>query len=147
MRHILDDLLLMLQTLLGDARVEVNVSIAPNLPVLRADFVQLQQVMLNLVVNAVDAMRDPAVSARILTIGVTASATEGTVFRLSDTGPGITPAMQEKIFDALFSTKRDGLGMGLAISRSIIENHGGWLRLEAVADSGAHFVFNIPTSP
>lgn len=145
-RRILDDLLLMLQTLLGESGVTVEVSIAPNLPVLRADFVQLQQVMLNLVVNAVDAMRDPAVNTRILTILVTASVSEGAVFRFSDTGLGITPAMQEKIFDALFSTKRDGLGMGLAISRSIIENHGGWLRLETMIGPGAHFVFNIPNS-
>lgn len=54
--------------------------------------------------------------------------------------------MEAKIFDALFSTKRDGLGMGLAISRSIIENHGGRLRLEATAGAGANFVFNIPIS-
>lgn len=143
-RRILDDLLLMLQTLLVESGVEVDVSIAPNLPVLQADLVQLQQVMLNLVVNAVDAMRDPAVNERILSISVTASLIEGAVFRFCDTGPGITPAMQEKIFDALFSTKRDGLGMGLAISRSIIENHGGRLRLEALAGAGANFVFNIP---
>jgi len=84
--------------------------------------------------------------ARVLSISVTANPTEGALFRFSDTGPGIPQAMGEKIFDALFSTKRDGLGMGLAISRSIIENHGGRLRLETATGAGANFVFNIPIS-
>ena len=102
--------------------------------------------MLNLVVNSVDAMRDQADRERVLTISVTADTMDGALFSFRDTGPGIPPDMEAKIFDALFSTKRDGLGMGLAISRSIIENHGGRLRLETTADAGANFVFNIPIS-
>ncbi|MER2538092.1 MAG: ATP-binding protein [Azonexus sp.] len=143
-RRIVDDLLLMLQTMLEDAQVAVEVHISPGLPVLLADSVQLQQVMLNLAVNAVDAMRDQTQFARVLGIAVTGNPREGIIFQVSDTGPGISPGMEGKIFDALFSTKRDGLGMGLAISRSIIENHGGRLRLKAVAEAGARFVFNIP---
>jgi PAS domain S-box-containing protein len=145
-RRIVDDLLLMLQTLLQESGVQVEVRIAPNLPELLADPVQLQQVMLNLVVNAVEAMRDQTLCIRVLTIAVTENAMEGVVFSVRDTGLGISPSMEGKIFDALFSTKRDGLGMGLAISRSIIENHGGRLRLEAAAGAGANFVFNIPVS-
>ncbi|AXS80273.1 ATP-binding protein [Dechloromonas sp. HYN0024] len=144
--RLLDDLLLMLQSLLQESGVQVEVSIAPNLPMLQADLVQLQQVMLNLVVNAVEAMRDKAVNQPVLHISVIASGTEGVLFSFMDTGSGIPPDMAEKIFDALFSTKRDGLGMGLAISRSIIENHGGRLRLEATAGTGANFVFNIPVT-
>lgn len=145
-RSIIEDLLLMLQTPLQESGVQVHVAIAPNLPILQADLVQLQQVMLNLVINAIDAMRDQMLEARVLSISVTANPTEGALFRFSDTGPGIPQAMGEKIFDALFSTKRDGLGMGLAISRSIIENHGGRLRLETATGAGANFVFNIPIS-
>ena len=143
-RRIVDDLLLMLQTMLVDSRVAVEVHLSPNLPVLLADSVQLQQVMLNLAVNAVDAMRDQMQRDRVLTIAVTENPIEGIIFLVSDTGPGISPGMEGKIFDALFSTKRDGLGMGLAISRTIIENHGGRLRLEPATEAGARFVFNIP---
>jgi PAS domain S-box-containing protein len=145
-RRILEDLLSMLQTLLLESGTQVEVSIAPNLPQLQADLVQLQQVMLNLVVNAVDAMRDQVHRERVLTITVVADALDGALFSFSDNGPGVLPEMAGKIFDALVSTKRDGLGMGLAISRSIIENHGGRLRLEAVTGAGANFVFNIPVS-
>lgn len=143
--HVLDDLLLMLQSMLQESGVRVVVQIATGLSHLQADRVQLQQVMLNLVVNAVDAMRDQQERERVLSISVADSA-EGALFAFTDTGPGITPETTEKIFDALFSTKRDGLGMGLAISRSIIENHGGRLRLEPRAGRGANFVFNLPFS-
>ena len=146
LRRMLDDLLLMLQTMLEESGVQVQVSIAPDLPKLRADLIQLQQVMLNLVVNAVDAMRDRNLRERILSISVTAHGQEGMLFKFRDTGPGIPLEMNEKIFDALFSTKCDGLGMGLAISRTIIENHGGRLRLEAAVGAGANFVFNLPIS-
>lgn len=142
--RIVDDLLLMLQTVLLDSEVQVNVRITPGLPELQADPVQLQQVMLNLVINAIDAMRDQAPRDRILTIAVTAEANEGVLFSIRDTGPGISPSLEGKIFDALFSTKNNGLGMGLAISRSIIENHGGRLRLETALGSGANFIFNLP---
>jgi C4-dicarboxylate-specific signal transduction histidine kinase len=140
----IDDLLLMLQALLLETGVRVDVRIAPVLPVLQADPVQLQQVLLNLVVNAVDAMRDQTWPAKVLAIDVSADPGEGTVFSVRDTGPGIASGAVGQIFDALFSTKCNGLGMGLAISRSIVENHGGRLRLAPVADVGANFVFNIP---
>lgn len=142
--RIVDDLLLMLQSLLQESEVQVRVRIAPGLPDLLADPVQLQQVMLNLVVNAIDAMRDQQHLDRILTISVMAEAPEGVLFSVKDTGPGISPSLEGKIFDALFSTKNDGLGMGLAISRSIIENHGGRLRLETALGAGANFIFNLP---
>lgn len=146
-QHIIDDLLLMLQAMLVDAGVKVEVDIGPALPVLLADPVQLQQVLLNLVVNAVDALREQADGNRRIRIAVSGRSGEGVVFSVSDTGPGIRPEVADKIFEALFSTKSDGLGMGLAISRSIIENHGGRLRLEASPEGGANFVFNIPVSP
>lgn len=143
-RQMVDDLLLMLQTMLLESGIQVDVQIAPGLPNLLADHVQLQQVMLNLVVNAVDAMRDQPRGERRLTISVSADMLDGALFSFCDSGQGIAPEMKEKIFDALFSTKRNGLGMGLAISRTIVENHGGRLRLEKRSGAGANFVFNIP---
>lgn len=146
-RCIIDDLLLMLQSLLQECRIKVEVVMAPGLPELLADPVQLQQVILNLVVNAVDAMRDlEEGNERLLSIGVAGDALEGAVFSVRDSGPGIAPEIAEKIFDALFSTKSGGLGMGLAISRTIIENHGGRLRLESIPGAGVTFIFNIPVS-
>ena len=145
-RPILENLLQMLQTMLQEADVEVDLRVAPGLPDLLADPVQLQQVLLNLVVNAVDAMREEKLRARRLTITVSEEA-GSVLFSVSDTGPGIPPDKAAKIFDALFSTKSRGLGMGLAISRSIVENHGGRLRLLPEAAGGAHFVFNIPIQP
>ena len=145
-RRIIEDLLLMLQTLLLESRVRVDVLISPALPSLLADPVQLQQVILNLVINAVDAMRDETNQDRILSIAIAGDAIEGVVFSFCDTGPGISPGMEGRIFDALFSTKSNGLGMGLAISRSIIESHGGQMRLESAAGVSANFVFNIPVN-
>lgn len=147
LRRIVDDLLGMLQTLLLEGEIQVDVLIAPTVPNLQADPVQLQQVLLNLLVNAVDAMRDSGSRERVVTLAVTGNGDEGVVFSVRDTGPGIPPGVEGKIFDALFSTKRDGLGMGLAISRSIVENHGGRLWLEPGAGTGAKFVFNIPANP
>jgi signal transduction histidine kinase len=113
---------------------------------LLADPVQIQQVILNLIVNAADALRDFPAAERVLSIEVTHDATEGVVVSVTDTGMGIAPEVEEKIFEALFSTKSEGLGMGLAISRTIVENHGGKLRLAPVMGRGAQFVFNIPVN-
>lgn len=143
----LHDLLHMLHTLLQEACVQVTIELAPALPDLNADKVQLQQVLLNLIVNAVEAMREQAPGQRLLSITVSEEPTQGIVFSVCDSGSSIAPDMQPRIFDALFSTKRDGLGMGLAISRSIVENHGGRLRLEPESGSGACFRFNIPLQP
>jgi PAS domain S-box-containing protein len=145
-RQVVDDLLLMLQGTLQEAKVAVDLRIDPELTDLQADPVQLQQVLLNLMVNAVDAMRGNGRRERVLGIAVSVDADEGVVFAVSDTGPGIAPDVAERIFDALFSTKPEGLGMGLAISRSIVENHGGRLRLAPAAGGGAGFVFNIPVN-
>ena len=141
---LLDELLLMLHTVLLDAGVQVELRIPPDLPKIFADNVQLQQVILNLVINAVDAMREMP-GKRLLTLEVKEDATDGAVFSVQDCGPGVPPQAQEKLFDAFFSTKEDGLGMGLAISRTIVENHGGRLWLDAAVESGARFVFNIPS--
>lgn len=143
-QHILYDLLRMLHNLFQASGVQVTVLASPALPNLNADKVQLQQVLLNLLVNAVEALRDQVPGQRLLSITAVEHATQGIVFSVCDSGPGIAPEMQPKIFDALFSTKNDGLGMGLAISRSIVENHGGWLRLEPTEGAGACFCFNIP---
>lgn len=105
---------------------------------------QLQQVILNLIVNAVDAMREQPGRERTLHIAVAADPLGGTVFSVRDSGPGIGADAGARMFEAFYSTKPDGLGMGLAISRSIVENHGGRLWLERDGSPGACFRFTIP---
>jgi PAS domain S-box-containing protein len=142
--RLLDELLQMLQAMLTDNGVRVRVHLPTPPPAFTADAVQLQQVILNLIVNAVDALRDTPADARALAIMVTAEPTGGVRIAVHDSGPGIRPESEAKLFDAFFSTKPDGLGMGLAISRSIIENHGGRLWLDRTQPGGACFVFTIP---
>ncbi len=144
--RLLDELLLMLQTVLVEAGVQVSVDISPDLPPLLADQVQLQQVLLNLLINGIDAMRDKAGGERSLSVTVSGDEAGGSFFSVQDRGTGVPAGTAEKVFNALFSTKQDGLGMGLAISRTIVENHGGRLWLDADIEEGARFVFNIPAS-
>lgn len=142
---IIDSLLQILSRRLQTACVRVKVKIAANLPAFSADPVQLQQVLMNLVVNAIDVLRDQAEG--LIYVEVDEAPGKGVLFSVRDTGPGIPPDKRAKIFEPFFSTKSDGLGMGLAISRSIIENHGGELWLDGDCQPGACFEFWLPSNP
>jgi C4-dicarboxylate-specific signal transduction histidine kinase len=108
-----------------------------------ADRVQLQQVVLNLVLNAVEAMGAVESGARELLIS-TAKDHTGMLVAVHDSGPGIDPTQPERVFEAFYTTKSSGIGMGLAICRSIIEAHGGRLWAEANEPRGAVFQFTLP---
>jgi PAS domain S-box-containing protein len=122
----------------------VGAELATNLPQIMGDRVQLQQVLMNLMVNGIDAMKDVD-STRELIIKSQRAETEHLLIPVSDTGVGLPPQQADQIFNAFFTTKPHGTGMGLRISRSIIESHGG--RLWAVDNSprGASFCFTLPT--
>src|SRR5215467_7669350 len=123
---------------------QLETSLDANLPAIDGDPVQLQQVLLNLMINAFDAMRDTPVPRRKVVIA-TESNGDGTVrTSVRDYGAGISKEMQEQVFDPFFSTKSEGLGMGLAIVRSIVEAHGGTITAENVDDGGARFEFVLP---
>jgi signal transduction histidine kinase len=109
-----------------------------------ADRVQLQQVMMNLIMNSIDAMKDVD-GTRELTIKSQRAETEQLLVSVSDTGVGLPPQQADRIFNAFFTTKPHGTGMGLRICRSIVESHGG--RLWAVDNSphGASFYFTVST--
>ena len=145
-RGMINALLQMLRRTLDEAGVIVELRLAPDLPDLLGDQVQLQQVVLNLLVNAVDAMRLEDGRPRRIVIAVQESPACGLLFTVEDSGPGIPESMSSAIFEAFCSTKSDGLGMGLAISKSIIENHGGSLWLDASGPKGARFAFCLPVS-
>jgi len=112
-------------------------------PVL-GDKVQLQQVLLNLIMNGIQAMAAVTDRRRELTVSVALAEPDCLQVAIEDTGPGLNPAVAKRIFEPFFTTKPDGLGMGLAISRSIVEAHGGRLWLSPRAPHGADVRFTVP---
>lgn len=137
----------MVSVLRGEAQrhgVAIRAELAGDLPPVVADRVQLQQVLMNLMVNGIDAMKG-AGAPKALTVR-TRPAEDGCQVTVSDTGPGLPPELAERVFDAFFTTKPDGTGMGLPISRSIVESHGGRLWAEDAAGPGAAFHFTLPAA-
>ena len=123
--------------------ITVRMELAPDLPRIMGDRVQLQQVLMNLIVNSIDAMKE-ADSARELAVKSQRTVKE-VVVSISDTGVGLPPQQAEDIFNAFFTTKPHGTGMGLRISRSIVESHGGRLWAADNSPRGASFHFSLPT--
>jgi signal transduction histidine kinase len=115
----------------------------PLLPQIEGDRVQLQQVVLNLVRNGIDAMEDVKRKARVLTVS-TKVVGDSVLVTIADTGVGIEPASAARLFESLFTTKSEGLGLGLSISRKIIAAHGGRIWLEKSTAQGAAFTFSLP---
>jgi PAS domain S-box-containing protein len=124
--------------------VSVQTSLADGLPHIQGDRVQLQQVILNLIINAIEAMSGQSGGARELLISSEASESDGVLVTVRDSGPGLPPATIENLFDAFYTTKSDGMGMGLAICHSIIEAHGGSVWARPNTPRGAVFQFNVP---
>jgi len=109
-----------------------------------ADAVQLQQVFLNLVLNAFDAMQETPTHLRRVVLS-TNSVVDGVIrTAVRDFGTGLSKKVRQRVFEHFFSTKKDGLGMGLAIARSIVESFGGSLDATNAPDGGAVFYFNLP---
>ena len=117
--------------------------LAPNLPRILGDRIQLQQVLLNLLLNAFDAMRDSLPRDRVVKLR-SRRVDSAVLVTISDQGPGIPPQDIERLFEPFRSTKPGGLGMGLSISRSIVASHGGRLWAENNATRGATFGFSLP---
>ena len=133
----------MLQPDIAARSVELTTSLAWDLPMVTADPVQIQQVLVNLLSNALDAMHETPLEERKMQV-VTGRNSDGTIsVSVRDRGGGITPEIRAQLFDQFFTTKEKGLGMGLSIARSIVEAHGG--KIEAETDGGgARFSFTLP---
>jgi len=142
--RIIQDVRILLRTELTRGHVSVRADLASGLPRVAGDQVQLQQVLINLIMNAVEAMRLPAERPRRLLIR-SAKSTDGVLVQVQDSGPGIEPGLADRIFEPFFTTKAEGIGMGLSISHSIIESHGGHLSL-ASSSEGALFEFILPVT-
>ncbi|HWX17497.1 MAG TPA: AAA family ATPase [Chthoniobacterales bacterium] len=124
---------------------EVQTFLVEDLPVIVGDPVQIQQVLINLVNNAFDAMRDTPTIKRKVEIVTQREGDETIRVSVRDQGIGISDEVKERLFEQFYTTKDDGLGMGLAIARSIIESHGGKIEAENVDGGGARFCFTLPT--
>ncbi|UWE16295.1 sensor histidine kinase [Herbaspirillum huttiense] len=132
---------------LDQREVHLSLSLPPAEVHVLGDTVQLQQVLLNLVVNAIDAMAAVPENARTLNIGVSCCNEQRVKVEIQDSGEGIAADAMPHIFDAFYTTKENGMGMGLAICRSIIETHRGRLRVEAAQPQGTVFSFDLPRVP
>lgn len=127
--------------------ISVRTQLAAGLLPIEGDRVQLQQVILNLIINAVEAMSSVPVGPRELTIRTVKGGAKSVHVAIRDSGPGIAQVALNRAFDAFYTTKPGGLGMGLSISRSIIEAHGGRLWATVNAPQGASFEFTLPAAP
>jgi signal transduction histidine kinase len=124
--------------------IGVELDLALDLPMARGDKIQLQQVVLNLLLNAFDAMKDCPAGERTIMVRAARNGSSMVEIAVRDRGTGLAADNLDKIFQPFYTTKREGLGMGLSISRSIVEAHGGTLWVENNPDRGATFYFTIP---
>jgi C4-dicarboxylate-specific signal transduction histidine kinase len=137
----------MIVLLRGEAtryNIAVRMELAADLPRIMGDRVQLQQVLMNLIVNSIDAMKEVD-GARELAVKSQRTEKEEILVSVSDTGVGLPPQRADQVFNAFFTTKPHGTGMGLRISRSIVESHGGRLWAADNSPRGASFHFALPT--
>jgi C4-dicarboxylate-specific signal transduction histidine kinase len=140
----INDVVALLQRELSAHRVWLKLDLAADLPKVFADRVQLQQVVMNLIMNGAEAMQEIADRPRILTIRSSLRDGQQVAVTVKDCGIGLTADDQNRLFNAFFSTKPGGLGIGLSICRSIVEVHGGRLWASANPDHGATFQFVLP---
>jgi signal transduction histidine kinase len=144
LNEIIREMALLLRSEANQFAVLLRTECAADLPQVLGDRVQLQQVLMNLMMNSIDAMKGVN-GSRELTIQSQRAEDSQVLITVSDTGVGLPPQQADKIFNAFFTTKAHGTGMGLRISRSIIESHGGRLWATDNAPHGAQFCFTLPT--
>jgi len=140
----INEVIVLARSAITENGVSVQTGLADGLSPVQGDRVQVQQVVLNLVLNAVEAMGSVEAGARELSISTEQNRTDGVLVAVRDSGSGIDPTHLERVFEAFYTTKSSGTGMGLSICRSIIDAHGGRLWAEANEPRGAVFQFTLP---
>jgi two-component system sensor kinase FixL len=142
------DVLDMLGYELRSHEIDVQLKLAESLPLVEGDKVQIEQVIFNLVRNAIEAMEAREPASRRLTIGTASvQAPEPAIeMYVRDTGEGVSPEASERLFDAFYSTKRNGMGLGLSITRTIVNAHGGRIWASAEKNGGTILRFTLPLS-
>jgi signal transduction histidine kinase len=150
LRDVVQDVLALARYESAARNVTIRTDLSKDLPSVSGDRVQLQQVLLNLVINGMDAVNKVEDSKRVLTICGRRETRDGTFearLSVNDSGVGFKPEEMDRLFEAFYTTKPQGMGMGLAISRSIIEAHGGRLWAEPNQGPGATFSLSLPAAP
>jgi C4-dicarboxylate-specific signal transduction histidine kinase len=127
-------------------RASLSTELSDDAPLVWTDRIQLQQVILNLVMNAIEAVSAVGDGPRDLLVSTAKHEADGVLLTVRDSGTGLDPEKLDHIFDAFYTTKREGMGMGLAVSRSIIEAHGGRLWASPNEPRGAVFQFTLPSN-
>jgi PAS domain S-box-containing protein len=140
----IDEVIVMVRSTVAKNRIVVRTRLMDGLVPIWGDRVQLQQVLVNLILNAVDAMNSVEDMGRELAIRTEQSQTGGILVAVSDSGPGIDPGNLERVFEPFYTTKTSGVGMGLSICHTIINGHGGRLWVDANEPRGAVFKFTLP---
>jgi signal transduction histidine kinase len=142
--ELIREMIVLLRSEANRYSISIRTDLAEDLPKVMADRVQLQQVFMNLMLNGIDAMKETTGGGELI---IKSETDDGQLLiSVSDTGVGLPPEQADQIFKAFFTTKDDGTGMGLPISRSIIESHGGRLWATGVPGSGATFQFTLPAT-
>src|SRR4029077_3298401 len=144
LNELIREVLAIAQTEHWNSQIEVHTSLVENLPFVSADRVQLQQVILNLITNAIDAMETVIDRERRLRVVSELKGDDGIFVTIEDTGTGFAPGDIDRIFDTFFTTKSHGMGMGLAICRTIVEAHGGRIKASPGNPYGAVFRIFLP---
>ncbi|VAW68460.1 hypothetical protein MNBD_GAMMA10-2027, partial [hydrothermal vent metagenome] len=124
--------------------VEIELKLQAHLPPVMGNMIQLEQVVLNFIRNGLDAMHEITPDKRALCITTSYAQSENIMLSITDTGSGISTAVMPDIFNAFYTTRADGMGIGLSISRSIIEAHQGTIRARSLTTGGSEFVFELP---
>lgn len=144
LNQLVEDVLGITEGAQSQCKVTVKTALTANLPLVRGDRTQLQQVLLNLVLNGMDAMKSVRNRPRVLEIRAGVLDSGDVVVAVEDSGHGVKPADAGRLFDHFFTTKADGIGLGLPISRAIIVAHGGRLWATPAPVKGAVFQFSLP---
>jgi len=144
--RLVQDVLTFTQDEFKRLQVTLRTRLAPDLPPVFGDRIQLQQVVLNLVLNGAESMRGSKGRGRTLTVSTEPGGHGEVVVSVEDRGAGVAPEIAEQLFDPFFTTKQGGIGLGLPISRSIVEAHGGRIWVSSVEPHGARFRFSLPTA-
>ena len=144
LNNAIEEVIALVRGELSKHRVTVQMRLAEGLLPVHADRVQVQQVMLNLILNAIEAMIGVDDEVRELVICTEASPTDGLLVAIGDSGPGVAPEDRERIFESFYTTKAGGVGIGLSICRSIIDAHSGRLWADPQQPRGAVFRFTLP---